>query len=189
MKLYESENGVGPSQEIMNSRIAKRAAEDMRMQLGVSHFDVDYGDTASIFHYLGKRNIYNIIRSSEKDILKRAPYAFICGLLLMQNYPVKDKVRIMCTSLGNKDPEKSIEWDKLVVHFIASAMFSHCIALGEVVESIGYAEDFPQLPQEVCNWAKRDAIISNDEILVLRHLTVRATTRAKKVILPHELGV
>ena len=166
LKLYESESGIGPSQEIMNNRVAKRAAENMRMQLGISHFDVEYGDTASIFHYLGKRNVYNIIRSSEKDILKRTPYAFLCGLLLLQNYPVKYTIRIMCTSLGDKNPEKNIEWDKLVVHFIAAAMFSHCIALGEIVEAIGYAEDFPQLPQEVCNWAKREAIISKDEILV-----------------------
>ena len=103
------------------------------MQLGISHFDVEYGDTVSIFHYLGKRNVYNIIRSSEKDILKRTPYAFLCGLLLLQNYPVKYTIRIMCTSLGDKNPEKNIEWDKLVVHFIAAAMFSHCIALGKLL--------------------------------------------------------
>jgi ankyrin repeat protein len=166
IKMYESESGVGPSHDSMSNRLAQKTAENMRHKLGITHFDVDYGDTASVVNHLGKRNIYDIIRSSEKDIMRRTPYAFVCGLLLLQNYSIKSKITIMCYSIGSLNPEIEIKWEKLIVHFLASALFAHCIALGEMADAVAYKEDFPQLPQEVCNMALRRALISNDEILV-----------------------
>ena len=48
IKMYETEPGIHPSQDVMNSRIAKTAAENMRNKLGIT-FDVEYGDTASVY--------------------------------------------------------------------------------------------------------------------------------------------
>ena len=166
IKMYETEPGIHPSQDVMNSRIAKTAAETMRNKLGITHFDVEYGDTASVLHHLGKRSIYDIIRGSEKDIMKRTPYAYMCGLLLLQNYHIKDMIRIMCYSIGSYNPEVEIHWEKLIVHFIASSLFAHCISLGEIADSVGYAGDYPQLPQEAYNLALKEAIVSKDEVLI-----------------------
>ena len=84
--------------------------------------------------------------------MKRTPYAYMCGLLLLQNYHIKDMVRIMCYSIGSYNPEVEIHWEKLIVHFIASSLFAHCISLGEIADSVGYADDY-QLLQEVYNLA------------------------------------
>ena len=72
----------------------------------------------------------------------------------------------MCYSIGSYNPEVEIHWEKLIVHFIASSLFAHCISLGEIAESVGYAGDYPQLPQEAYNLAVKEAIVSKDEVLI-----------------------